>query len=141
MHVELIGLYRRSIRQYNTGGANIKSDASLTCMTIIDPTTSWFEITKVLMFDLDEVMGINIKYIDKSSARLSQLLNSTCICIYTHPQKVLFANGFEFKQDFTTFLKEFDIKHVLATIKKTTSQCYGGEGASINIKHACYQGY
>ena len=31
-HIDLIGLYNRSIRQKSTGGATIKDDISLTCM-------------------------------------------------------------------------------------------------------------
>ena len=32
---------------------------------IIDPTTGWFEISEVTMFDIDEVMAGNDEYIDK----------------------------------------------------------------------------
>ena len=41
-------------------------------MEMINPSTSWFEIVEVTMFDLDKVMGGNNKYVDKSSARASQ---------------------------------------------------------------------
>ena len=59
MHVYLICPYSNSIRQHNLGGATIKNDASLNSMMWINPDTGWFEITKVPMFDLDEVMGSN----------------------------------------------------------------------------------
>ena len=34
-------------------------------MTMIDPAKGWFEITKVPMFDLNEVTVGNDEYIDK----------------------------------------------------------------------------
>ena len=41
-------------------------------MEMIDPTTSWFEIVEIPMFDLNEVMNSNYEYIDKPSARVIQ---------------------------------------------------------------------
>ena len=61
-------------------------------------------------FDLDEVMGGNDEYIDKSSSKLIQLFNDTCILRYTCPRKVVFLNGSDFKRDFTPLLKYFNIK-------------------------------
>ena len=45
------------------------------------------------------------------------MLNNTWICIYPRPRKVVFDNGSEFKRDFTPFLKDFDIKPVLTSVK------------------------
>ena len=39
-------------------------------MTMIDPTTSWFEIFRIPTYDLDEIMGGNYEYIDESSDRV-----------------------------------------------------------------------
>ena len=77
VHVELIGPSSKSIREHHPDGAIIKNNVSLTCMTMIDPTTGWFEIVKVLMYDLNEVTGGNDEYIDKFSARVRQLFNTT----------------------------------------------------------------
>ena len=85
-------------------------------MTMIDPAMGWFEITKVLTFDLDEVMGGNDEYIDKSSSRVSHLFNNTCICRCAHPQKVVLDNGSEFKRDFTALIKYLNIKTVSTTL-------------------------
>ena len=63
MHVDLIGPYSKSIRQHNPGGAIIQNDDSLTCMTMVDPVTGWFEVVKILTFDLDEVTAGNDEYI------------------------------------------------------------------------------
>ena len=63
VHVDLIYPYINSIRHHNPGGYNIKNDVSLSCMKIIDPATGWFEIVKVSMFGLDEVVASNDEYI------------------------------------------------------------------------------
>ena len=95
----------------------MQMDDSLTCMTMIDPATGWFDIVEILTFDLDEVTAGNDEYIDKSSDRVSQLFNNTWLCRYLRPRKVVFDNGSEFKQDFTPLLKDFDIKLVLTSVK------------------------
>ena len=70
-------------------------------MTMIDPAIGWFDIVEITTFALEEVKLGNDEYIDKSSARVSQLFNNTWICRYLRPRKVVFDNGSEFKQDFT----------------------------------------
>ena len=59
VHVDLIGQYNNSLRQYKTGGAIIRNNDSLTCMMIIDSSTGWFEIIDIMTFDLDEVTAGN----------------------------------------------------------------------------------
>ena len=44
VHVDLIGPYSNSIRQQHPGGTVIRKNASLTCMTMIDPFKGWFDI-------------------------------------------------------------------------------------------------
>ena len=39
------------------------------------------------------------------------------MCRYLHPRKFVFDNGSDFKRDFTSLLKEFDIKTVLMSVK------------------------
>ena len=96
-------------------------------MKMIDPATGWFETVEISIFDLGEATAGNDKYIDKSSARISQLFNNTWICRYPRPQKVLLDNRSEFERDINPLLKEFDIKSLLTTIKtyKLTLQCSG----------------
>ena len=60
----------------------------------------------------------NNEYTDKSSARVSQLFNNTCLCIYPRPRQVVFDNRSEFKRDFTPLLKDFNIKTVLMSVRK-----------------------
>ena len=86
---------------------------------MIEPSTGWFEIVDIPMFDLKEVTIGNDEYIDKYSSTVSQLFNNPWICIYLRPRKVVFDNGYEFKQYFTFLLKDFDIKPVLTLVKKS----------------------
>ena len=97
MHVDLIGPYRKFIREQNPGGAIIRNNVSLTCVKTIDPATGCFDIVQIPIYDFDDVTGVNDEYIDKSSARVNQLFNSTWLLRYSRPRKVVFDNGYEFK--------------------------------------------
>ena len=79
VHVNLIGPYSKCIVQHQPGGSIIKNKVSLFCIMIIDPATGWFGIFGIPTYDLDEVAGVNDEYIDKSSSRVSQLFNTTCL--------------------------------------------------------------
>ena len=81
VYVYLVGLYRKSIRQHQPGGVIIRKNVNLTRMTMNDPATGWFEIIEIPTFDLNKVTAGNDEYIDKSSARVSQLFNKTWLCI------------------------------------------------------------
>ena len=59
VNVDLIVTCRKSIIQHKMSSTTIKSDVSLACMIMIYPAKSWFEISNVPIFDLDELMGIN----------------------------------------------------------------------------------
>ena len=79
MHVDLIGPHSKSIRKNQPGGVIIHKNVSLTYMKTIDPDTGWSKIVEILTFDLAEVTDGNDEYIDKSSAKVSQLFNITWI--------------------------------------------------------------
>ena len=106
VHIDLIGPYSNSTRQHKTYGMIINKDVRFTCMKMIDPATGWFEIFEVPCFDLNEVARGNSEYIYKLSARLSNLLNHKWLYRNPLPHKVVFGNVSNFKQDFTTLLKE-----------------------------------
>ena len=90
-------------------------------MEMIDSATGWFDIVEINMFDLKEVALGNDEYIDKSSARVSQMFNKTWICRYLRPHKFVFDNSYEFKRYFTPLLKDFYIKPVLNSAKNPTT--------------------
>ena len=79
----------------------MKNNVSLTCITMVIPTTGWFEIVKIPTYDLNEVTGDNDEYIDESSARVSQLSNNTWLIRYLLQRKFMFDNRSNFKPDFT----------------------------------------
>jgi len=92
--IDLVGPYTVTDRLGN--------DRILTAMTFVDPATGWFEIAEIP---------------DKTSARISQIFNSTWLARYPRPRKVIFDNGNEFKKDFLPLLKDFSIKPTPTTIK------------------------
>ena len=92
--IDLIGPYTVTDRSGN--------DRILNAMTFVDPATGWFEITEIP---------------DKTSARISQIFNSTWLARYPRPRKVIFDNGNEFKKDFLPLLRDFNIKPTPTTIK------------------------
>ena len=47
VHVYMIGTYSMFISQHQPGGAIIKDNVIITCMTMIDPYAIWFEIVEV----------------------------------------------------------------------------------------------
>ena len=91
---------------------------------MIDPATRCFEIVEVTTFDINEVMGGNDEYIDKSSARVFQFLNNKWLWKYPRPRKVVFDNWSEYKQYFTPLLKYFGIEHSLMTIKTSEANTW-----------------
>ena len=110
------GSYSKSIIQQQPGGAIIKNNLSLICITMINPATGWFETVEVLTYYIVEVTNGNDEYIDNSSARVNQLFNNTYIIRYLSPRKVVFGNIYKFKRDLTPLLDYFDTKPVLTTI-------------------------
>ena len=115
--MDLIGTYSKYIRQQHLVRAIVKNNVSLTCLTMINPATCWFEIFKVPTYDLDEVTDVNDEYIDKPSDRVSRLFNNTWLSRYLLPHKFILDHGLELKQDFTPLLTGFYIKTFLETIK------------------------
>ena len=122
VHIDLvIGPYTKTVKQHQRGNTVKEIDLHLTCMTFIDPSTGWFEIAQVPYFDIDNVKIGDTEYIDKTSARISQLFNNTWLSRYPRPHRVVFDNGSEFKRDFVPLLKDFDVKPVLTSIKNPQS--------------------
>ena len=89
-------------------------------MTMIDPETAWFKISETPTYNLNEVIGSNYKYTDKSYSRVGKFFNNTWLIRYPCTCKFVFDNGSDFKRDFIPLLKDFEIKAILTTIK--TSQ-------------------
>ena len=80
----------KSIIQQQIGGTIIRNNFSLTCRTMIIPTTGWFDIVEIPTLDLDEDMTDNDEYTDKSYDRVSHLFKNTWICRFPCPRQVVF---------------------------------------------------
>ena len=65
VHLDLKGLYSKSIRQYHQFSAIIRKNVSMNCMTMIGLATGSFEIVDIPKFDLNEVMSGNYEYTNK----------------------------------------------------------------------------
>ena len=84
VHIDMIVLYRNSIRQKQPGGAIIWNNFSLNCMAMIDPATGWFMIFEIPTYNLNGVTGGNDEYIDKNLLGLARCLTKngyadTCV--------------------------------------------------------------
>ena len=66
VHIDLIG-------PYTVGGQIKEIELKLTAMTMVDPATGWFDIAEVPYYSINDVKENNNDYIDKSSARISQI--------------------------------------------------------------------
>ena len=130
VHTDLIGPYTVTTNQYQVDGSIKEVTLQLTCMTMLDPVTGWFEIVEVPQYIAQELQQtkdtkskklVDNSFIDKSSARISRLFDQVWLSRYPRPKKVVFDNGSEFKKDFVPLLKEFSIKPKCTTIKNIQS--------------------
>ena len=114
VHTDLIGPYTVTTNQYQVDGSTREVTLQLTCMTMLDPVTGWFEIVEVPQYIAQELQEskdtkstklVDNSFIDKSSARISRLFDQVWLSRYPRPKKVVFDNGSEFKKDFIPLLK------------------------------------
>lgn len=120
VHVDLIGPYSLLAQQEQPDGSQKQKEFQLTCMTMIDPDTGWFEIVEVPNYIIQDIQKKTITErtaIDKSSARISRLFSQTWLSRYPRPKKVIFDNGSEFKKDFVPLLQDWSIQPQYTTIK------------------------
>ena len=100
VNVDLIGPYsiKTKTKKY-----------SLSCMTMIDPVTSWFEIGRINT---------------PSSEECQRVFDSMWLARYPRPQEIGFDNGSEFKSVFEELIQNMNIK------KKPTTD-YNPQGNSV----------
>ena len=98
---------------------------------MIDPATSWFEIVKLLVAELDSVIPLGTKgrkgknthnktkkaYFDKSSAQVGSLVKKIWFSHYPCCQHIILDNGSEFKLHFEALCESYGLKRKLTTIK------------------------
>ena len=55
VHVDLIGPYSLTTKQYQPDGSVQSKTLQLTCMTMLDPVTGWFEIAEIPSYIVDDI--------------------------------------------------------------------------------------
>ena len=118
VHVNLIGPYSIDAQQSQPDSLTANKHLQLTCMTMLDPVTGWFEIVEAPNYIVEDIKNkTQSEVIDKSSARISRLFHQTWLSQYPRPKQVVFDNRSEFKKDFVPLLKDWSIKPKCTTIK------------------------
>jgi hypothetical protein len=121
--VDLIGPY--TLR--GKGGSSI----DFMCLTMINPTTSWFEIVELPTVAQEttvppvgtgkkETFAKNTKvanYFDKSSAQISNLVYKTWFSRYPRCRYIIYDNGSKFKLHFRSLCDMYGIKHKPTSVK------------------------
>jgi hypothetical protein len=114
--VDLIGPYTLK------GKDNWQID--ITALTMIDPASSWFEISElpvVKQLHQQTVNGKELliadKIFDKTSEHIAKLLNKTWLCRYPRCRHLIYNNGSEFKLHFKYLCEAYGIRHKPKTVK------------------------
>ena len=100
------------------------------CLTMIDPTTSWFKIVELRVVQRSGASAArNTKgqkgkktlgkepHFDKSSAMISTLVNKTWFCQYPYCSAIIYDNGIEFKLYFQSLCNTYGLKCKPTTVK------------------------
>ncbi len=93
-------------------------------LTMTDPTSSWLKVVElptIMQLMTKKVNGkertIKEEIFDKSSERISWLVNKIWLCRYPRCCYLIYDNGLEFKLHFETLCKSYGIKRKPTTIK------------------------
>ena len=74
----------------------VEKELNLTCMTMLEAATGWFEIVEVPTYiTTDFLKKLTNESIDESSARISQFFDQTWLSRYRRLKNVIFDNGSE----------------------------------------------
>ena len=101
------------------------------CLTMIDPATSWFEVAELPIVQRKDIATIakgtksqkgkkktpEQPYFDKSSAKISELVNKTWFCRYPRCRNIIYDNGSEFKLHFQSLCDSFGLKRKPTSVK------------------------
>jgi hypothetical protein len=100
------------------------SSIDFMALTMIDPASSWLEvvelptITRVMTKKVNgKERTIEEEIFDKSSDRISRLVNKIWLCRYPRCRYLIYDNGSEFKLHFETLCDSYGIKRKPTTIK------------------------
>ena len=82
--MDLVGSYTVTLEN--------NKESPLNSMTFIDPTNGWFEVCEIS---------------NKTSVKISHLLDHIWLSRYPHPERIIFDNGPEFKNDFHFIFNDY----------------------------------
>ena len=105
VHVDCVGPYTVTQTDRKTGK---KTKLSLSCMTMIDPVTCWFEI-------------IPFEGLKPSSEVTSTIFCDNWLSRYPRPLSLTYDAGSEFKKDFKSLVEEYKLEKRLSTVKNPQS--------------------
>jgi hypothetical protein len=93
-------------------------------LTMIDPTSSWFEIAELSVVKQLRRQTVNGKELliadkifDKTSEHIAKLVNKTWLCRYPRCCHLIYNNGSEFKLHSKYLCESYGIKHKPTTVK------------------------
>jgi hypothetical protein len=93
-------------------------------LTMIDPTTRWFEVVELPLVRQLKTMTVNGKessiveeIFDKTSEHIAWLVNKSWLSRYPRCCYIIYNNGSEFKLNFEYLCETYGIKHKPTTIK------------------------
>jgi hypothetical protein len=93
-------------------------------LTMIGPTTSWFEVVELPLVRRLNTITVNGKessiveeISDKTSERIARLVNKTWLSRYPRCHYIIYNNGSEFKLNFEYLCETYGIKRKPTTIK------------------------
>jgi hypothetical protein len=93
-------------------------------LTMINPTSSWFEITELPIVEQLRQQTVNGKELliadkifDKTLEHIVKLLNKTWLCRYPRCRNLVYNNGSEFKLHFEYLCESYGITHKPTTVK------------------------
>ncbi len=102
------------------------------CLTMIDPSTSWFKIVELpsvaqettvppmckgTKVTFDKNTKVAELYFYKSSAQISNLVYKTWFSRYPHCRYIIYDNGSEFKLHFHSLCNTYGIKRKPTSVK------------------------
>ncbi len=93
-------------------------------LTMINPSSSWFEIAELPIVKQLRWQTVNGKELiiadeifDKTSERIAKLVNKTWLCRYQRCHHLIYDNGSEFKLHFEFLCESYGIKRKPTTVK------------------------
>jgi hypothetical protein len=93
-------------------------------LTMIDPTTSWFEVVELPLVHRLKTITVNGKessiieeIFDRTSERIARFVNKTWLSRYPRCQYIIYDNGSEFKLNFEYLCETYGSKLKPTTVK------------------------